>query len=97
MLNLYPLKPVITNDKHLAALYDNHPESIDMISVCLPPEEANRPLEIQHLVPMIEDYDEALFPQILPVTLDDIDGQSVPIIHSALGKRRARGFFVAGG
>ncbi|HEX7635758.1 MAG TPA: hypothetical protein VF427_10820 [Noviherbaspirillum sp.] len=115
MLTPYPLKPVITNDKRLAALYDNHPESIDMISACLTPEEANRLLDqgavfdsvvvlngdgeqlIQRLVPMTEDYDEALFPQVVSVTLDHIDGQSVPVIHSALGKRRARGFFAAGG
>lgn len=42
MLDVYPLKPVISDDPTWKAVYDDHPESISLTSACLTPAEARR-------------------------------------------------------
>jgi hypothetical protein len=49
------------------------------------------------LTPTNEQDDDVRFPVVHAIALDRISHESIPIIHSALGKRRARGFFAMGG
>ncbi|MDB5856277.1 MAG: hypothetical protein JWR22_4318 [Herminiimonas sp.] len=49
------------------------------------------------LTPIHEQDDDVRFPVVHAISLDRIGNESIPIIHSTLGKRRARGFFAMGG
>lgn len=40
MLHAYPIKPIISSDKQLAANYNNDPKSAHLLSACLTPTEA---------------------------------------------------------
>ena len=52
---------------------------------------------LSRLMPLNEDDDNAYFPYIRTITIERIDHNSIPIIHSIWGNRRARGFFAMGG
>ena len=52
---------------------------------------------LSRLTPTNEKDDDIRFPVVHAITLERISHDSIPVIHSALGKRRARGFFAMGG
>jgi hypothetical protein len=52
---------------------------------------------ISRLSPVNEQDDDVRFPAVHLINLERIGHECIPIIHSALGKRRARGFFAMGG
>lgn len=110
----YPLKPIVSSNPLLPALYDDHPGSIALISACLTPPALADLLErgatfdtvlfinddglaLQDRLRPAGGDDDALYPCVESLTLDQFDAQAISLIHAAFGNRRSHGFFTMGG
>lgn len=96
-MHTYPLRPVITKNAGLSKLYDDHPESIAMVSSCLSVEQALNLIKGGASFEAVVVTDDAsrriaeAAPDVQVIQVEDAGEATLGRIHACLKQTMSRG------